>query len=96
MLPVINAIHNYSILNPTLYFGSLLVLCCIVLRGWYCLGCMNALAMVTPAPQAAARPRFVFYRRSTSVVLQVAHLLILAGIESNHDTIAATLAVKVT
>lgn len=97
MLQFINAVHNFSVLNPSLYFGSLLVLLCIVLRGWYRLGSLNALALVSPAPQSApARTRFVFYRRSTSIVLTLANLLILASIESNNNTIAATIAVKVT
>jgi hypothetical protein len=97
MLPVINALHHFSIINPTLYFGTLLVLLLIVLRDWYRLGSMNALAVTSPAPQAAAaRPRFVFYCRSTAVVLQIANLLILGSIESKNDTIAATIAVRVT
>lgn len=97
MLQFINAIHNFSIINPTLYFGSLLVLLLIVLRGCYCLGSMNALALVSPAPYSApARPRFVFYRRSTAIVLQIANLLILGSIETNNNTLAATIAVKVT
>jgi hypothetical protein len=78
MLQFIQAIHNFSIINPFLYFGTLLVLLCVVLRGWYRLGSLNALAYVSPAPHSApARPRFIFYRRSTSIVLQVANLLIL-------------------
>jgi hypothetical protein len=97
MLQFINALHNFSLINPTAYFGSLLVLLLIVLRGWYRLGSLHALALVSPAPQSApARQRFVFYRRSTAVVLQVANLLILGSIESNNDTIAATIAVRVT
>ena len=97
MLQFIQVIHNYSILHPSLYFGSLLVVLCIVLRGWYRLGSMNTLAMMSPAPYAAPScPRWVFYRRSTSFVLQVANLLILGSIESKNDTIAATIAVRVT
>jgi hypothetical protein len=38
----------------------------------------------------------VFYRRSTAIVIALANLLILASIESNNDTIAATIAVWVT
>ena len=45
---------------------------------------------------APVRPRWIFYRRSTAIVLQIANLLILGSIESNYDTLAATIAVRVT
>jgi hypothetical protein len=38
----------------------------------------------------------VLYKRGYAVVLQVAHLLILANVESNNNTIVATIALKVT
>ena len=97
MLQTIQTVHNFSVLNPSLYFGSLLVLLLVVLRGWYCLGSLNALALVSPAPMLRLRsPRFVFYRRGYAVVLTLANLLILASIELNNDTIVATIAVRVT
>jgi hypothetical protein len=97
MLQLIQALHQFSVVNPSLYFGSLACLALIVCKGWYRLGSLNALAYVSPAPiSAPVRPRFVFYRRSTAVVLTLANLLILASFESNNDTIAATIAVKVT
>jgi hypothetical protein len=98
MLQTINAIHNLSILYPSSYFGLLVLLASVLMPGWYKLGCLQAAAAyVSPAPISQIRSsRFVFYRRSTSIVLQVANLLILGSIESNNDTIVATIAVKVT
>jgi len=96
MLQAIYAVHNFSIFNPSLYFGTLLTTLLIVLRGWYRLGSLNALAVSLAPTSAPACPRWVFYRRSTAIVLQVANLLILGSIESNNNTIAATITVKVT
>jgi hypothetical protein len=96
MLPIINTVHHFSVLNPSLYFGSLLVLLYIVLRGWYRLGSLNALAVSLAQHSAPVCPRWVFYRRGYAIVLQTANLLILGSIESNNNTIAATIALKVT
>jgi hypothetical protein len=76
----------------TLYWSCMITLLLVVCSGWYYLGSTRQV-LVTSAP---ARPGFVFYRRSQAVVLTLANLLILASIESNNDTIAATIAVRVT
>jgi hypothetical protein len=97
MLQLINAVHHFSVMNPTLYFGSLLVLLFIVLRGWYRLGSLNALAMVSPVPTwAPVRPRCVFHRQSHAILLSVANLIILGQAEAQNDLLVFTLAVKVT
>jgi hypothetical protein len=98
MLQLIQALHDASILYPTSYFGILGLIASVLMPGYYKLGKMQAAAAyVSPAPYAAPScPRWVFYRRSTSFVLQVANLLILGNIESKNDTIAATIAVRVT
>ena len=76
----------------TLYWSCMITLLLVVCSGWYYLGSTRQV-LATSAP---ARPGFVFYRRSQAVVLTLANLLILASIESNNDTIAATIAVRVT
>jgi hypothetical protein len=97
MLQLIQALHNASVLYPTSYFGILVLIASVLLPGYYKLGKMQVAAAYSPARYSAPScPRFVFYRRSTSVVLQIANLLILASIESKNDTIAATIAVRVT
>ena len=93
---MLQAIHHLSQIHPYHYWSAILVLLLVVIRGWYTLGSLNALASVSLAPVAPARPRWIFYRRSTAVMLQIANLLILGSIESNNDTIAATIAVRVT
>ena len=93
---MLQAIHHLSQIHPYHYWSAILVLLLVVIRGWYTLGSLNALATVSPAPIAPVCPRFVFYRRSTSIVFQIANLLILGSIESNNNTIAATIAVRVT
>lgn len=97
MLQTINAVHHFSVMNPTLYFGTLLILSLIVIWGWYRLGTMIALATVSPAPTSApVCPRWILYRRSTAIVLQVANLLFLGQIVKQENGIASTIALKVT
>jgi hypothetical protein len=95
MLQTIQNLHALSVLYPSLYFGCLVLIALVVCPGWYKLGCLQV-ASVSPAPIAPARPRWIFYRRSTAVVFQIANLLILGSIESKNNTIAATIAVRVT
>jgi len=96
MLQAIHTLHTFSILHPSLYFGFLALLTCIVCPGWYRLGRLQ-LASVSPAPTfAPARQRFIFYRRSTSIVLQIANLLFFGQLVTQEDGIAATIAVKCT
>jgi hypothetical protein len=93
---MLQAIYHLSQIHPYQYWSAILVLLLVVIRGWYRLGSLNALA-VPPAPQSApVRPRWIFYRRSTAIVLQIANLLILGSISANNTTIAATIAVRVT
>jgi hypothetical protein len=97
MLQFIQEIHTYSVLYPSAYFGLLVLLASVVCPGWYKLGCLQTAAVCSPAPTLVpARPRFVFYRRGYAVVLQVSNLLILGSISASNNTIAATIAVKVT
>jgi hypothetical protein len=97
MLQTINTIHQFSVVNHTLYFSVLALLTCIVCPGWYKLGRLQvAAAYASPAPMPRLRSsRFVFYRRGYAVVLSVANLLLLASIEFNNNTLAATIALKV-
>jgi hypothetical protein len=81
MLQTINAVHHFSVMNPTLYFGTLLNSVAHCHLGWYRLGTMIALATVSPAPTSApVCPRWILYRRSTAIVLQLANLLFLEQI----------------
>ncbi len=58
--------------------------------------CQKRLFVTVLSTFAPVCSRFVFYRRSTAIVPQVANLLILRGIEYNNNTLEATIAVKVT
>jgi hypothetical protein len=72
MLQTINALHQFSVVNPSLYFGALLCMLLIVLRGWYILGVLNSQAWVSPAQQSApARQRVVLYKKGQVIVLHV-------------------------
>jgi hypothetical protein len=97
MLQLIQTLHNFSVVHPTLYFVPLVLLACVVCPGWYKFGRLQlAAAYASPAPHAAARPRVVLYRRGAAVVLQLTGLLILSSLEIRSDGAAFTLAVKVT
>ena len=96
MLQFIQALHNVSVANHTLYFGVLVLIASVVCPGWYKLGCLQALALVSPDPHVAARQRVTLYRKGLAVVLQLTGLLILASLEVTNDGAAFTIAVKVT
>jgi hypothetical protein len=95
MLQAIQNLHMLSVLHPSLYFGTLMLLAVIVCPGWYKLGRLQAAAVVSPA-MAPARRRVVFYKKSQAFVLSIANLVILGSLESSGDTIAATVALRVT
>ena len=96
LLQAIQTIYQFSVVHPTPYFGSLALLALVVCFGWYRLGTMQP-ARVSPAlASAPARRRVVFYKKSQEFVLSNANLAILGSIESSGDTIAATIALKVT
>jgi hypothetical protein len=97
MLQAIQNLHMLSVLHPSLYFGTLMLLAVIVCPGWYKLGRLQAAAVASPAPvMAPARRRVVFYKKSQAFVLSIANLVILGSLESSGDTIAATVALRVT
>ncbi len=94
MLQAIQAIHNWSLLYPGVYFGSVLVLLLLVCAGWYRLG-VTRLA-VAGAP--ARRHVIVGWRIrpfAHSVLIQVAGVSVLGKLESDIDSLAATLAVRI-
>jgi hypothetical protein len=95
MLQAINAVHTFSVVNHTLYFGALLLLTCFVCPGWYKLVRLQ-LASVSTSPHAPIQPRTVFVRRDNAILIVLAHVRILGKIESHRDIIASTLPIKVT
>jgi hypothetical protein len=93
---MLQVVYHLSQIHPLQYWSAIIGLLLIILRSWYRLGSLNVLA-VPPTPQSAPGcPRWVFYRRSIAIVLQVASLLILRSISANNDTMVAPIALKVT
>ena len=95
MLQAINAVHTFSMLNPSLYFGFLALLACIVCPGWYTFGRLQ-LASVSPAPIVPARQCPTLFLKGLSLVLQFRGLLLLSSLEVRTDAIALVIAAKAT
>jgi hypothetical protein len=96
-LQALESVHQFSVACPSIYFGTLIFLVLVVSKGWYTLGKMQLAAIGAPAPtKAPARPRCVFYPHNHTVLVLIANLVIMGKLESNHDTVAATIALKVT
>jgi hypothetical protein len=97
MLPVIQSLHNLSVLYPSTYWLIMLSLFVAICKGWFVMGTLQPALVSSPAPQkAAARPRVTLYRKGLALVLQFTGLLILASFELRNDSFALTLAAKVT
>lgn len=94
---MLQAVHTFSVLYPSLYFGFLVLLASVVCPGWYKLGRLQ-LATVASAttPITPARPRCVFHRQRHALLLLIARLVILATMEAKDDLVIFTLAVKAT
>jgi hypothetical protein len=96
-LQALESVHQFSVACPSIYFGTLILLVLVVSKGWYTLGKMQPAAVVSPAPtMAPVRPRCVFYPQNHTVMVLIANLVIMGKLESNNDTVAATIALKVT
>jgi hypothetical protein len=95
---MLQSMHHLSVIYPSLYFGCLLFLACVVCPGWYKLGRLQLASVVSPAPTpiTPARRRVVFHRRDNAVLLHLGHLAIMGKIESQDDHLALTIALRVT
>ncbi len=94
MLQAVQAIHNWSLLYPGAYFGSVLVLLLLVCAGWYRLGVTRLAVAGAPARRHVSvgwrtRP-FVH-----TLAVQVAGVTLMGRLESDVDYLAASVAVRV-
>jgi hypothetical protein len=96
-LQALESVHQFSVACPQIYFGCLICLVLVVSKGWYTLGKMQPAAIGSPAPASAlARRRIVFYPCDHAVMVLIANLVFIGRFITDQDTIAATVAVKVT
>lgn len=91
MLQAIHTIHQLSVVHPSLYFGCLLLLALVCLRGWYVLGVSAGPHMVVPV-----RLGWKFSDSSRALFFTVANLRIVGHLIADGDTLAASIALQVT
>lgn len=92
-MQAVQAIHNWSVLYPSVYLGCVLILLCIVCAGWYRLG-VTRLAVAG----ASAGPHVVLWWRphpfTQSVLVQAGSISVLGRLESSDTHVGASLAVR--
>ncbi len=95
MLQAIQTIHNWSILYPGAYFGSVIVLLILVCGGWFRLGA-SYLPVATSAP---ARRRLVIHWQpkpfAHRIIATIAGVQIVGTLMADVDCVAASVAVKI-
>lgn len=98
MLQAIQTIHTYSVVYPSTYWLIMLALFVAICKCWFVMGTLSpaCVSSSTPPKISPARPRCVFHRQSRAIMVLLANLVIVGKLESSGDTIAATIALKVT
>ncbi len=94
MLQALQAIHNWSLLYPGVYFGGIIILLCIVCGGWFKLGSMRLAVAGAPVRRHVViqwRPRPFAH----SVLVQAGGISVLGRLESHVDSVGASLAVRI-
>jgi hypothetical protein len=77
------------------YWSCSLILFTVICRGWYAVGAMGA-SDRSAAPRVPLRLGWRFHPSGRFLALQVANLAMMARLESDGDSIAASLVVHLT
>jgi hypothetical protein len=94
---MLQAVYHLSVVYPLHYWSSIIILLLVACYGWFHVGTMRQVVVVSPAPTTASvRPRYVFHQQSHAILLLLANLIILGQAEAQNDLLVFTLAIKVT